>query len=138
VKPPPTAEPTNDESEPPPADASEEVADPLVDRPGISPRVDRMMVTGMSLSFLVEPPEAIVKIDSRVIGQAGTWNAKKRDGRAYDLPEGGDHLVRILHEGRTWTIRISASAGAPSPTLITADLRAPGAKTKKRRFGGRH
>ena len=76
------------------------MADPVVDRPGIAPSIDRMMVTGMALSFVVEPPEAIVKIDDRVIGQAGTWNAKKRDGRAYDLPESGDHIVRISHEGR--------------------------------------
>ena len=71
----------------------------MIDRPGVNPRIDRMMVTGMSLSFVVDPPEAIVKIDNRVIGQAGTWNAKKRDGRAYDLPESGDHLVRILPRG---------------------------------------
>ena len=96
-----------------------------------------MMVTGMALSFVVEPPEAIVKIDGRVIGQAGTWNAKKRDGRAYDLPESGDHIVRITHEGRVWTIRVSSSEGAPSPTLVTADLRAPSAKGKKRRAGER-
>ena len=75
--------------------------------------------------------------DGRVIGQAGTWNAKKRDGRAYDLPESGDHLVRILHVGRTMTIRVSASPEAPSPTLVSVDLRPPSAKGKKRRLGER-
>ena len=108
----------------------------MIDRPGVNPRIDRMMVTGMSLSFVVEPPEAIVKIDNRVIGQAGTWNAKKRDGRAYDLPESGDHIVRISHEGRMTTIRVSASPEAPSPTLVSVDLRAPNAKGKKSRRPG--
>jgi hypothetical protein len=120
-------------AEAPSDDSGEEVSEPVLDRTGIAPKIDRMMVTGMALSFVVEPPEAIVKVDGRVIGQAGTWNAKKRDGRAYDLPEDGDHIVRISHEGRIWTIRVSASEGAPSPTLVTADLRAPSAKGKKRR-----
>ena len=128
--------PVAPEPEPAAADESQEVAEPVVDRPGINPRIDRMMVTGMSLSFVVEPPEAIVKIDGTVIGQAGTWNAKKRDGRAYDLPDSGDHLVRISHEGRTLTIRVSASAEAPSPTLVAVDLRAPNARGKKLRRAG--
>lgn len=134
-----TAPPRPEPSAPEPAadEPTEDVAEPVVDRPGVDPRIDRMMVTGMALSFVVEPPEAIVKIDGRVIGQAGTWNAKKRDGRAYDLPESGDHIVRITHEGRAWTIRVAASEGAPSPTLVTADLRAPSAKGKKRRLGER-
>jgi serine/threonine protein kinase len=136
----PVAEPEPAAVDPQPTAAEEEgeeVSPPVIDRPGVDPRIDRMMVTGMSLSFVVEPPEAIVKIDNRVIGQAGTWNAKKRDGRAYDLPESGDHLVRILHEGRVMTIRVSASPEAPSPTLVSVDLRAPNARTKKRRLGER-
>ena len=137
TKPAPRPAPPQAEPEPAPEEPVEDVAEPVIDRPAIDPRIDRMMVTGMALSFVVEPPEAIVKIDGRVIGQAGTWNAKKRDGRAYDLPESGDHIVRITHEGRVWTIRVSASEGAPSPTLVTADLRAPSAKGKKRRLGER-
>lgn len=133
----PEAEPPSVEPEAVPEEPAEEVSEPAVDRPAVTPQIDRMMVTGMALSFVVEPPEAIVKIDNRVIGQAGTWNAKKRDGRAYDLPEGGDHLVRIIHEGRTTTIRVSASPEAPSPTLISVDLRPPSAKGKKRRAGER-
>lgn len=134
---PPAPAPVQETVEPEPEPESPEVSEPVVDRPGVDPRIDRMMVTGMALSFVVEPPEAIVKIDGRVIGQAGTWNAKKRDGRAYDLPESGDHLVRILHEGRTITIRVSASPDAPSPTLVSADLRPPSAQGKKRRLGAR-
>ncbi len=135
----PASEPAAVEPEPAAAEDedTEEVSPPVIDRPGVNPRIDRMMVTGMSLSFVVEPPEAIVKIDNLVIGQAGTWNAKKRDGRAYDLPESGDHIVRIMHEGRMTTIRVSASPEAPSPTLVSVDLRAPSAKTKKRRQGER-
>jgi serine/threonine protein kinase len=137
TRPAPRPEPSQPEPDPVAENAADEVEEPVVDRPALAPRIDRMMVTGMALSFVVEPPEAIVKIDGRVIGQAGTWNAKKRDGRAYDLPESGDHIVRIMHEGRTWTIRVSASEGAPSPTLVTADLSPPSAKGKKRRLGER-
>ncbi len=136
-KPLPAAPPSTEaEPEPAPSESAPDIAEPLVDRAGILPRIDRMMVTGMALSFAVEPPEAIVKIDGRVIGQAGTWNAKKKEGRAYDLPESGDHLVRITHEGRTTTIRVSASPEAPSPTLVSVDLRAPNDRSKKFRRAG--
>ncbi len=120
--------------------ATDEGSPPLVDRPALSPRIDRRMVTGMSLSFVVEPPESIVKIDNRVIGQAGTWQVKKREGRAYDLPEPGEHLVRIIHPvtNRIYVIHVTASLDAPTPTVISVDLR-PGADQgkKPRRFGGR-
>jgi serine/threonine protein kinase len=135
-RPAPSAPPVVNEPEPEPADESPEVNEPVIDRAGLAPRIDRMMVTGMALSFVVEPPEAIVKIDGRVIGQAGTWNAKKRDGRAYDLPDSGDHIVRITHEGRAMTIRVSASDSAPSPTLVSVDLRVPNEKSKRSRRSG--
>ncbi|MEO8274809.1 MAG: serine/threonine-protein kinase [Thermoanaerobaculia bacterium] len=133
VKPEPQAEPV---TEPAKNEDADEPSPPIIDRPGIAPRIDRMMVTGMSLSFVVEPPEAIVKVDGIVIGQAGTWNAKKRDGRAYDLPDSGDHIVRITHEGRITTIRVSASAEAPSPTLVSVDLRAVTERAKRPRRAG--
>jgi serine/threonine-protein kinase len=111
---------------------SVEPVDPVIERPGASPLVDRVMVTGMSLSFDVEPEDAIVRVDRIVIGQAKEWNAKKRDGRAYDLPRPGEHLVRIIKEGRTYVIRVMASEDAPGPTNIQVDL----VPRKGRRRGG--
>jgi len=117
-----------------------DAAPPVAERPDAALRIDRNMVTGMALSFAVEPPESIVKIDGRVIGQAWTWQVKKREGRAYDLPEPGEHLVRIIHPttGRNFVIRVTASSEAPSPTVVAVDLR-PGADRgkKPRRLGGR-
>lgn len=122
---PPAADP---EPEPEP-----EPVPPVAERPGIAPQIDRVVQTGMSLSFVVEPEDAIVKIDNRVIGQAWTWNAKKKDGRAYDLPDAGDHLVRILKDGKTYTIRVIASESAPAPTIIAVDLEGGGSKPNRRR-----
>jgi hypothetical protein len=99
-----------------------EPAEPVIDRPAIAPNVDRVMVTGMSLSFDVEPEDAIVKVGRIVIGQAGDWNARKRGGRAYDLATPGEHFVRIIKEGREYVIRVVASEGAPSPTLVEVEL----------------
>ena len=105
--------------------------EPLAERPGIAPQIDRVVATGMALSFVVEPESAIVKVDNRVIGQAWTWNAKKKEGRAYDLPEAGDHIVRILAEGKTYTLRVVASEGAPSPTIIAVDLEGKPGRRKR-------
>jgi serine/threonine-protein kinase len=86
------------------------------------PIVDREMRTGMSLSFEIEPETAIVRVGRIVIGQAGEWDASKRNGRAYDLARPGIHVVRIFGEGRTYLIRIDASRALPSPTKIAVDL----------------
>jgi len=115
-RPAPTPEPT------PEPTAAPEPAEPVIDRPAIAPNVDRVMVTGMALSFDVEPDDAIVKVGRIVIGQAGEWNAKKRGGRAYDLASPGEHFVRILKDGREYVIRVVASEGAPSPTLVQVEL----------------
>jgi len=87
-----------------------------------APIVDREMRTGMSLSFEIEPETAIVRVGRIVIGQAGEWDASKRNGRAYDLARPGIHIVRIFAEGRTYLIRIDASRASPSPTKIALDL----------------
>ena len=93
------------------------------------------MVTGMSLSFDVEPEDAIVRVGRTVIGQAGEWNAKKRGGRAYDLPTPGEHIVRVIKDGRVYVIRVMASEGAPSPTLVEVELE-PKKSRRPRRSGG--
>lgn len=126
----PTPEPTpaaTPEPEPEPAE-------PVVDRPAIAPNVDRVMVTGMALSFDVEPEDAIVRVGRIVIGQAKDWNAKKRDGRAYDLPGPGEHIVRVMKEGKLYVIRVMASETAPSPTLVQVELEPK--KGKRPRRGG--
>ncbi|MGE0641639.1 MAG: protein kinase [Thermoanaerobaculia bacterium] len=121
------------------ADAEPEpaVAEPVAERPGILPAIDRVVQSGMALSFDVEPPEAIVKVGRRVIGQAWTWNAKKKDGRAYDLPEAGEHIVQILAEGKTYTLRVIASPSASSPTLIAVDLGDPAKSRRSRKKNDR-
>ena len=105
----------------------------MAERPGLAPHIDRVVASGMSLSFAIEPEDAIVKVDNRVIGQAWTWNAKKKDGRAYDLPDAGDHLVRILANGKTYTIRVVATEGAPAPTIISVNLKDGTSKSDRRR-----
>lgn len=126
----PTAEPTpvvTPEPEPQP-----EPAEPVIDRPALAPNVDRVMVTGMALSFDVEPDDAIVRVGRIVIGQAKDWNAKKRDGRAYDLPGPGEHIVRVMKEGKVYVIRVMASESAPSPTLVQVELEPKQGKRPRR------
>jgi len=119
----PTPEPTPVPT-PAPTPTPEETEEP-------PPFVDREMRTGMSLSFEVEPENAIVRVGRIVIGQAGEWDASKRDGRAYDLPRAGVHVVRIFADGKTYVLRIDASRGRPSPTKIEVDL-TDGGKRRRR------
>ncbi|MFN7943157.1 MAG: protein kinase [Thermoanaerobaculia bacterium] len=98
-------------------------------------KIDREMSTGMSLSFEVQPDDLIVKIDRTVIGQANQWNARKGDKRAYELPQSGEHLIRILRDGQmVYAIRITASPDGPSITPIVVNLK-PG-KTGRTRGRG--
>jgi hypothetical protein len=133
----PEPAPQDDSADSSAADESAEPVPPVAERPGLAPQIDRVVMTGMALSFAVEPEDAIVKVDNRVIGQAWTWNAKKKEGRAYDLPEPGDHLVRILSAGKTYTLRVIASEGAPSPTIISVNLEPGGKSTRRRRASDR-
>ena len=89
--------------------------------------VDREMSTGMNLSFDLQPKEAaehvIVKLDRTVIGLAGEWNAKKRDGRAYSVPDEGPHIITFLLDGTPlYRIRIDARPGGPNPTTVSLNL----------------
>jgi hypothetical protein len=93
------------------------------------------MSTGMSLSFEVQPDDLIVKIDRTVIGQANQWNARKGDKRAYELPQSGEHLIRILRDGQmVYAIRITASPDGPSITPIVINLK-PGKAGRTRGRG---
>ncbi|MEZ5314076.1 MAG: serine/threonine-protein kinase [Thermoanaerobaculia bacterium] len=74
--------------------------------------------SGMALSFDVEPPEAIVQGGTARDRPGLDLNAKKKDGRAYDLPEAGEHIVQILAEGKTYALRVIAS---PSASLSDPD-----------------
>ncbi len=126
----PTAAPT-----PVPTPEEAPRVEPTAEPEDFSGPFDREMTTGMALSFDVEPDDAIVRVNRIVIGQAREWNSKRRDGRAYDLPRPGQHLIRIVKEGRVYVILAHASAGAPSPTQIVVDLE-PGARKSRRRGGG--
>jgi len=123
----PTAAPTPEPAPPPAVDATEE--------PDLPDFVDRTMETGMALSFDVEPEDAIVRVNRIVIGRANEWNAEKRGGRAYDLPRPGDHLVRVISDGKIYVIHVIARPGGPSPTQIQVDLGEGG--KRRRRPGGR-
>ncbi len=122
----PTAVPTP-EPTPPPTPEPEATDEP-------APFIDREMATGMSLSFEIEPEDAIIRVGRIVIGRAGEWDASKRKGRAYDLPRPGTHLVRVITDGRLYVIRVTASQGSAAPTSIRLDLKEDG---KRRRRPGR-
>ena len=90
--------------------------------------VDREMTTAMNLSFDVQPKAAaerlIVRLDKIVIGTPADWNAGKRGGRSYGVPDPGLHIVSFLLDGNEiYRIRIRAQVGgATNPTTISVSL----------------
>jgi serine/threonine-protein kinase len=122
-RPVPATEPEEPEPAPPEPSPREEPREAVVERVP----VDREMRTGMNLSFDLQPKEAaeqiIVKFDRTVIGLASDWNAKKRDGRAYSVPDSGAHVLSFLVDGNVvYRIRIEAEPGGPNPTTISLSL----------------
>jgi len=101
--------------------------------------VDREMSTGMLLSLEIEPKEAaerlVVRFDRIVIGRAADWNASKRGGRAYAVPEPGPHILTFLVDGsEVYRIRIEARSGVAGPTHIVAHLPQFGRRPRRGRF----
>ncbi len=98
--------------------------------------VDREMTTAMNLSFDVQPKAAaerlIVRLDKIVIGTPADWNAGKRGGRSYGVPDPGLHIVSFLLDGNEiYRIRIRAQVGgAPSPTTISVSLPQAGGRRR--------
>lgn len=126
----------------PPEPAREPEPDPRAAREALIERlpVAREMSTGMNLSFDVQPKDAaeqvIVKLGRTVIGRASEWNARKRDGRAYSVPEPGLHIVGFYLDGNeVYRIRIDAQPGGQNPTTISVNL--GGGSPGRRRSGGR-
>jgi tRNA A-37 threonylcarbamoyl transferase component Bud32 len=128
--PPPQTRVEESPAEPPP--------DPRAMREAVIERlpVDREMSTAMNLSFDVQPKAAaerlIVRLDKIVIGPPADWNAGKRGGRSYGVPDPGLHIVSFLLDGNEiYRIRINAQAGgAPNPTTISVSLPQAGGRRR--------
>jgi len=101
--------------------------------------VAREMQTAMTLSFDVQPKEVaeriVVRLDRIVLGRATDWNAARRGGRAYAVPEPGLHILSFHADGaEVYRIRIEAQADRSGPTTITVSL--PGQARRLRRRPG--
>jgi hypothetical protein len=84
-------------------------------------RVDRSMRTGMEVTFNVQPEDAHVLVDGRVIGEAQDWNGQ-RGARSYVFSDAGSHLIKIRKPGLK-EYRVAVEAGAVGgKTPITARL----------------
>jgi serine/threonine-protein kinase len=143
VEPPPaptTAPAAESTAEPAAAPAPEPDARALRDELVARLPVQREMSTGMMLSFEIEPKEVaerlVVRLDRIVLGRAAEWNASKRGGRPYAVPEPGLHILSFVLDGAdVYRIRIDAQPGA-GPTRIHADLSQFGKRPRRRPDGG--
>ena len=126
-RPAPTPEPT---PEPTPTPAPEPDPEPAVseEAEAEAAEVDRVVESGLHVSFQVQPDDAFVLVGRTLIGRAAEWNAAnpKKGGRAYTLPRPGPHLVRIRHEGRELRLLVRAEPGRAAVTTISANLDLPG------------
>ena len=86
-----------------------------------SERVDRSLRTGMEVTFNVQPEDAHVLVDGRVIGEAQDWNGQ-HGARTYTFADPGSHLIKIRKPGLK-EYRVAVEAGAVGgKTPITAHL----------------
>jgi serine/threonine protein kinase len=86
-----------------------------------SERVDRSMRTGMEVTFNVQPEDAHVLVDGRVIGEAQDWNGQ-HGARTYTFADPGSHVIKIRKPGLK-EYRVAVEAGAVGgKTPITAHL----------------
>ncbi|GMU67376.1 MAG: hypothetical protein AMXMBFR36_36500 [Acidobacteriota bacterium] len=125
------------EPEPAPRPAPERPREPSREELISRIPVQREMSTGMTLSFDVQPKDAaenvVVRLDRIVIGRAADWNAKKRDGRAYGVPEPGLHILTFLLDGsEIYRIRIDAQPGGPNPTTVSVSFPQAGGRRPRR------
>jgi len=108
---------------PPPSQAAPE-PEPERTRPAVA--ADRTVESGLELAFRVKPPNAVVVVDGRVIGQAVEWSGLKGN-RTYTLPDPGEHLIKITAQGMR-DVRILVRSGERGGvTPIFADLKPQGA-----------
>ena len=110
----PAPAPSEREAEPAPA-------------PEPAERVDRSMRTGMEVTFNVQPEDAHVLVDGRVIGEAQDWNGQ-HGARTYTFADPGSHLIKIRKPGLK-EYRIAVEAGAVGgKTPIPARLQSAAAE----------
>jgi serine/threonine-protein kinase len=101
--------------------APEREAEPAPVPAASSTGVDRSMRTGMEVTFNVQPEDAHVLVDGRVIGEAQDWNGQ-RGARTFVFGDAGSHLIKIRKPGLK-EYRIAVEAGAVGgKTPITARL----------------
>ncbi len=97
----------------------------------------REMDSGRFFKFLIEPPDAVVRLWQRgeerqvVLGQARQYNARDRDSRSVELPDDGDFLFTFLGEGHPdLVVLVHATSGrGAGPQVIRARL---GAENRER------
>ena len=87
-----------------------------------APAADQNLRSGLQVAFHVNPPDAYVLVDGRVIGQAQEWSGQ-RGARTYTFPGAGSYLVKIRKPGMKER-RIAVEAGAGGSSVIAANLQA--------------
>ncbi|HTG31756.1 MAG TPA: serine/threonine-protein kinase [Thermoanaerobaculia bacterium] len=86
------------------------------------PAADQSLRSGLEVAFHVNPPDAYVLVEGRVIGQAQQWSGQ-RGARTYSFPGAGSYLVKIRKAGMKER-RIAVEAGAGGSSVIAANLQA--------------
>jgi len=91
-------------------------------RPDRNRVADQSLRSGLEVAFHVNPPDAYVLVEGRVIGQAQEWSGQ-RGARTYTFPGAGSYLVKIRKSGMKER-RIAVEAGAGGSSVIAANLQA--------------
>ena len=90
--------------------------------PPEAPAADQSLRSGLKVAFHVNPPDAYVLVEGKVIGQAQDWSGR-RGARTYDFPGAGSYLIKIRKAGMKER-RIAVEAGAGGSSVIAANLQA--------------
>lgn len=121
---PAVTEPAPTVSAPEPERSPEREAEPApaVPSPSASPvQADQTLRTGLNVSFRVNPPDAHVLVEGRVLGEAWEWSGLK-GARMYTFPGPGTYEVKIRKAGMKDHL-IAVEAGAGGASTISARLR---------------
>jgi len=87
------------------------------------PAADKVIRSGLEVSFKVTPADSYVLVDGTLIGRAEEWNGEK-DHRSYTLPGTGSYVIKIKHSGME-DMRVMVEAAATrGVTPIVANLKA--------------
>jgi len=87
-----------------------------------APAADQSLRSGLEVAFHVNPPDAYVLVEGKVIGQAQEWSGR-RGARTYKFPDPGSYLIKIRKAGMKER-RIAVEAGAGGSSVIAANLQA--------------